>query len=618
MSGWVRVHGRRSRSFKSKVSSRCRGRGGRGRRRGNLTFSGRNRSVANESSQNHESFGNERIEYNFNTDPKVFFTGAASTEQHLAAQNENRLRYAATLAVLITNKIQVKQNACIKALAMAWARGDDELATAFLKLKSNFGLVEVLKALNMLDAGRQVRTLEKRLKCLELSTTKVKPQKISKLKMDINNLNKVKPPLGSASGAVCKHVAKWVREFTAADLEFFAINFPKDPWKKLADICHLKPEKDFPAAPWFLAFCFGTGSPPIGSNVEYCQQLTMENVNDLIKEHDIPFSVVKPFKEKLSPESKQRISECEAKLDIVLWWYEDLSCPGTDEVISKRLAAGETISLPNGKLLERLLTILLLRNPQLARRGYDDMNYEGEPEGETNFFTQLMDLAEPKLTSIRLNLESPIVIMGDASGSMEVAIRTSTIIASLLTAICSAKLVFFNTETRDAPFLPKTVKEMLKLAANTKAVGGTTPAASLLPFYRNKEVVKTFIMVTDEEENGQADGHSFAPLYQKYYKEVYPAHLIFVSFLRGQHAQGQMVKDLNNLGYHPKQLRLEGSRPDLTKLDDLFAQLSAVTTSSFTSQLEEMESHLHTKSVAQLFEEIIESGEYSAASDQGN
>ena len=52
------------------------------------------------------------------------------------------------------------------------------------------------------------------------------------------------------------------------------------------------------------------------------------------------------------------------------------------------------------------------------------------------------------------------MVIGDASGSMEVAIRTSTIIASLLTSICSAKLVFFNSNTRDAPFLPKTVKEV--------------------------------------------------------------------------------------------------------------------------------------------------------------
>ena len=60
----------------------------------------------------------------------------------------------------------------------------------------------------------------------------------------------------------------------------------------------------------------------------------------------------------------------------------------------------------------------------------------------------------------RLPLEAPIVVIGDKSGSMEVAIRTSTIIASLLSAITAAKLVFFNTENHDATFIPETVEQV--------------------------------------------------------------------------------------------------------------------------------------------------------------
>ena len=104
-------------------------------------------------------------------------------------------------------------------------------------------------------------------------------------------------------------------------------------------------------------------------------------------------------------------------------------------------------------------------------------------------------------------MDAPIVVIGDASGSMEVAIRTSTIIAGLLTALTSAKLCFFNTENRYAPYLPKNIGEVVQLAVDTRAGGGTTPAASLWPFYKEKEVVKTFIMVTDEEENGKKEDH---------------------------------------------------------------------------------------------------------------
>ena len=53
-----------------------------------------------------------------------------------------------------------------------------------------------------------------------------------------------------------------------------------------------------------------------------------------------------------------------------------------------------------------------------------------------------------------------MVVMGDRSSSMEVAIRTSTIIASLLTAICGAKLVFFDHENMVAPFIPTNIEEV--------------------------------------------------------------------------------------------------------------------------------------------------------------
>ena len=72
----------------------------------------------------------------------------------------------------------------------------------------------------------------------------------------------------------------------------------------------------------------------------------------------------------------------------------------------------------------------------------------------------MIPLAQQKLGDIKLTLEPPVVVIGDRSGSMEVAIRTSTIIASLLTAITSAKLVFFDHENMDAKFIPTNINEV--------------------------------------------------------------------------------------------------------------------------------------------------------------
>ena len=41
--------------------------------------------------------------------------------------------------------------------------------------------------------------------------------------------------------------------------------------------------------------------------------------------------------------------------------YEDIRCEEADKVILQRVQAGEEVNLPNGKLLERLLTIKIYR-----------------------------------------------------------------------------------------------------------------------------------------------------------------------------------------------------------------------------------------------------------------
>lgn len=49
--------------------------------------------------------------------------------------------------------------------------------------------------------------------------------------------------VGSVSGALIRRVKKWVKQQSADQLEYFALFYPKESWKKLADLCHLNPEK---------------------------------------------------------------------------------------------------------------------------------------------------------------------------------------------------------------------------------------------------------------------------------------------------------------------------------------------------------------------------------------
>ncbi|KAL3857791.1 hypothetical protein ACJMK2_012426 [Sinanodonta woodiana] len=614
-----RGRGRRGGRGRGRSASGGRGRSGGRRGRGGRRGGAHSAPPRGTDSDAKDVAETEQKELDVEKNVKDFFVGNVSIEQHYKGQEQNRDRYAACMAVLEDSGVEIAQNARVRGLAAAWARHDHDLAGALLKNRKSFGMVEVLKALNLLDAGRQIRVLEKKMKRLQLSSGKVLPHTLGKLKSKIDNLNAIKPPFGSASGAVCKHVRNWVRTLTKEELEFYALHFPTGGWKKLADICHINPKKDFLNLEWFLPFCYGESAPE-DHLVSRCRTLTQENINGLIKEFPIPYAHAKDHKTHLTEESKACIASYEKKLDTILWYYEDLMCEAADKVIMERIGKGEEIMLPCGKFLDRLLLMKVRRENINDRHNHygvvqDVVTQRVVDESKAPFYKDLLPMAQKRINDISLTLESPIVIMGDASGSMEIAIKTSTIIAGILTAITSAELVFFNTMTRSPLFLPKTVEEVLQLAVDTTAGGGTTPAASLYPYFKDKKIIKTFIVVTDEEENGtiqheemESDKkttytYNFCQLYKRYHEEVYPAKLVFVSFLRNQHSEGTMVTLLKNEGFKPLQFKFEGNRPDLTKLDKLFGLLSAEHT-SFEDELKQMEAEIKLKGLTQKFEEI--------------
>nr|XP_034307490.1 uncharacterized protein LOC105347606 [Crassostrea gigas] len=559
---------------------------------------------------------------NFREDTSGFFTKNISFDSHVKAQTDDRLCYCATIRALEEWQVDIPQHTKVKTLAAAWARGDHELADLLLQRKKMFGVVEVYKAVTLLDSGRTARAFEKKLKRLQIQKNKVKADTMGKLKSNIDNLMTIKPTIGSSSGAVCKHVKRWTRTLTKQELEFFALFFPVDLWKKLADVCHFHPVKDF-SVPWFLPFCFGE-SPPEDSLVHKFRSITESNVNELLRDHDVPYTKVKPLIGHITDEIKGKIAQREEKLDTILWYYEDLKCPEVDREIETRLERGDPVTLAIGKLLDRVLLFHLLQaghSTNIADREkeicevYNTWDWDTKPEGPGEwecvpdpdvalFSARLENIAQKQIEKIRFSVESPVVILGDKSGSMDIAIRTSSIIAGILAVVTSAKLIFFDDKCMDAPYVPISVQEVINLALEVKAGGGTCPAAALLPFYDRKEVVKTFVIVTDEEEaeSESSTNLKFAELYKQYHDEVYPAKLIFVSFLP-QNKQGEMVETMRSLGFRPLQFKFDGTRPDLSKLDNLFA-LQSTETSIFQDDVEKLEKRMTVEGIAAVYQDI--------------
>lgn len=218
-------------------------------------------------------------------------------------------------------------------------------------------------------------------------------------------------------------------------------------------------------------------------------------------------------------------------------------------------AAGARVSY--GKLLERLI---------------------GFREKGVKFAELLLPQAEKQLAVIKRahalgkgQQESAIsvAVLGDSSGSMQVAIKCAASLGSLLSTALQAQLVLFHEEPYAPCVEPRTARTAIQVVEETAAQGGTCMAAPLWAYYERKERVDLLVLVSDEGENQRCNGFTFAELFVKYRAEVAPhAKVVLVSFLDGKEP-GVVNTRLKAAGVDVTQLRLDAQRPDTSKFDSL-------------------------------------------------
>ncbi len=465
--------------------------------------------------------------------------------QHHHAQATDRAAYVATLLLLLEHGVELGAGVRARTLAAAWARRDHELASSLLA-RPPWNVATVVKALQLLDSGRQARALKKRIARLE-AEGRARPSTLGSLRSRLHDLER-EGSVGSLSGALARHVRRWMRAVPEAQLTYYALTLPKEPWQQLADLVH--PTPGALSAPWFLGVAYGAPAPA-GSALADCDAATPDQLPAVATKHRVPYSFLRTVAKPVPSALCDAVASYES-LDTLLWYYEELRGGSLDAHIAERLAAGETSSLGVGKLMERVMILRDLKAP---------------------FWRQLVPVVDRQLARMSLPLDAPVVVLGDASSSMTVAVRVATIIGSVLTVLTRADLRFFNQAVLYPKAAPRDTSGVLAVTDATRAVGSTAPAAALWPSLQRRDLVRTFVVVTDEEENTQCQGLRFDAMYEKYRAECYPAQVVFVSFI-GQRARGQMTAalDLRNVPY--RQLRLDRERPDLTRLDAMLGDIA--------------------------------------------
>ena len=79
-------------------------------------------------------------------------------------------------------------------------------------------------------------------------------------------------------------------------------------------------------------------------------------------------------------------------------YYEELVCPGIDQILKKRLDSGEKVLMSYGKLMERLSTFTEIRN---RKTGETSEGSEKTDESLLPFIKNLTEIADAQLESLR-------------------------------------------------------------------------------------------------------------------------------------------------------------------------------------------------------------------------
>jgi hypothetical protein len=492
-----------------------------------------------------------------------FFQTTALFPAHVAAMRSDRTKYFSDLSSCLNSGIAI--NAAIRAriLAAAWAVGEKDAVEDMLALPDHFGVNEVQKALQLLDAPRASRRLSDKIERLRGKATAAT---IGALETTLKNVRAEMVPgerLGSVSRTLTKRLVRWASSISAATLEFYLLTFPTAPWKAVADLCHFKPG-DF-QLPYFLAACYDESAIPVDSLVGRAKALNAANLAEtltveprLLEMYSFVHKAVAPAA--FTPEAKRAIVSG-APLAEVVWWFHELESPETVELLCTRLASGEALesarySLNFGKVMERLLAF--------TERGHASLQ------------KHLLPVAEAKLSAtVFPPNDVRVAVLGDASGSMEVAVKTATILGGLLSCCLSADLVFFNHGVFRPTVQPRSAHQVVDVAHATRASGSTNPAAALREYQRTRRPIDIFIVVTDEEENQTSEGRGFAELFCEYRDTVHSsAQVFFCSFLKSNVKAGQMQVALGRRGVFAKTFVLNPYTPDLSKFDTLLGMIA--------------------------------------------
>jgi len=449
-------------------------------------------------------------------------------------------------------------------------------------------IVDIEKALTVLDRPRIIRQLRKKIASIERSTSKQQPQqrtgepkrkkhKVQRLQntlketiklMEDSSSSTTNPAVqelvssSSVSGALSRKIRQWAKTIPSDYLEYVLLELPKKSWKTVADLVHFRPS-DF-QVPYFLYDIYDQEIP---NDCFVSQMREFSSYHNIAQQYPQIYKLYSYLRGRVKNENAIMIDLAQnIDLDTFLWHYNDFHRIKECQVImEERLSDVPMQMIMDGKKsfsYGKLLACIL--------------KFRSSP----TICKCLEDIAGKRLQYLRGqydgydgNENGTIAVFGDASSSMQVAVEAATIFASMVSACLDGELSFFGSDLIPSPHKkPKTVQDTMDVCKKIRANGCTNLAAALWPYYQDKTKIDTIVMVTDEYENGKTDGCNFAQLLKRYKEEVHAAvKFVVVRVGRGSD-YFQQTLNANDIKYSV--IIIDQDRPDLAKFDALLGQIA--------------------------------------------
>ena len=474
-------------------------------------------------------------------DMRAGFCSEVSLAAHYEMQQRDCASYAATITLFSRRMVPLTNGNKSRVLAAALARRDWELAELVMDraVDPTTSVGIVYKAIKLLDAQREATALEKKLQRderqmerMSLACT-IRPSKVRKQRRKANlirsNINDLRAEPTPETATLTSSVARWITKLlTKLPADAYSSAGREHIWKHICDLCHVKPSQV--PAEGFVEALFSKGAAGVQPSDALLTEHTLADaVRSGVKYDKIRALLPEVVRRGVSEDVMIALAEHE-DLDTLLWWYEtELRSEHIEKAIHQRLSAGQVPTLSYGKLVERIVTLGTVPDTgpktvdeALAAMGLaaDDLPYDvlaeiseqiaqsladsGPQMAVPGFLPDLVQAAGVRQKDIALPLRTPVLVAGDMSASMQVCVMSASIIASIITGLAEAELVFFNHQLVTAPIQPKDCASAVELSHLVQAVGQTANASALVEAYELRKRYNTVVMVTDEEENTKA------------------------------------------------------------------------------------------------------------------